>query len=72
MISSSQAALVAGFPPRRPGFDPGSGKVGFVVDKVAMGQVFSKYFGFPCQSLFHRIILHPHNHPGQAQYAIKK
>jgi hypothetical protein len=22
--------------------------VGFVVDKVALGQVFSKYFGFPC------------------------
>jgi hypothetical protein len=26
--------------------------VGFVVDKVAMGQVFSEYFGFPCQSFF--------------------
>jgi hypothetical protein len=23
--------------------------VGFVVDKVASGQVFSEYFGFPCQ-----------------------
>jgi hypothetical protein len=23
--------------------------VGFVVDKVALGQVFSEYFGFPCQ-----------------------
>jgi hypothetical protein len=22
--------------------------MGFVVDKVALGQVFSKYFGFPC------------------------
>jgi hypothetical protein len=44
-----------------------SGQVGFVVDKVALGQVFSEYFGFPCQSSFHRIILHPHNHPGQAQ-----
>jgi hypothetical protein len=22
----------------------------FVVDKVALGQVFSEYFGFPCQS----------------------
>jgi hypothetical protein len=40
---------------RRPGFDPGSGQVGFVVDKVALGQVFSEYFGFPCQLL--------HNHP---------
>jgi hypothetical protein len=25
-------------PPRQPGFDPGSGQVGFVVDKVALGQ----------------------------------
>jgi hypothetical protein len=24
--------------------------VGFVVDKVALGQVFPEYFGFPCQS----------------------
>jgi hypothetical protein len=24
--------------------------VGFVVDKVALGHVFSEYFGFPCQS----------------------
>jgi hypothetical protein len=24
--------------------------VGFVVDIVALGQVFSEYFGFPCQS----------------------
>jgi hypothetical protein len=23
-------------------------QVGFVVDKVASGQVFSEYFGFPC------------------------
>jgi hypothetical protein len=27
--------------------------VGFVVDKVALGQVFSEYFGFPCQFSFH-------------------
>jgi hypothetical protein len=32
--------LVAGLSPRRPGFDPGSAHVGFVVDKVALGQVF--------------------------------
>jgi hypothetical protein len=43
--------------------------VGFVVDKVALGQVFSEYFGFPCQSSFHQI-LH-HHHPGQVQYASK-
>jgi hypothetical protein len=40
--------------------------VGFVVDKVALGQVFSEYFGFPCQSSFQQI-LHPHNHPGQVE-----
>jgi hypothetical protein len=57
--------LVAGFPPRRPGFDPVSGQVGFVVDKVALGRIFSEYFGFPCQSSIHQI-LHHHNHPGQA------
>jgi hypothetical protein len=52
--------LVAGFPPQRPGFKPGSSHVGFVVDKVALGQVFSEYFfGFPCQSLFHQFL---HNH----------
>jgi hypothetical protein len=35
--------------------------VGFVVDKVALGQVFSKYFGCPCQSSFHQF-LHNHTH----------
>jgi hypothetical protein len=30
--------IVAGFPPQRPGFDTRSGYVGFVVDKVALGQ----------------------------------
>jgi hypothetical protein len=29
--------LVAGFPPRRPGFEPEPGQVRFVVDKVALG-----------------------------------
>jgi hypothetical protein len=42
--------------------------VGFVVDKVALGQVFSKYFGFPCQSSFYQF-LHNHltYHPGLVQ-----
>jgi hypothetical protein len=40
-----------------------SGHVGFVVDKVALGQVLSEYFGFPCQASFPQI-LHLHNHPG--------
>jgi hypothetical protein len=39
--------------------------VGFVVDKVALGQVFSKYFDLPCQS-FHQF-LHHHNNPVLAQ-----
>jgi hypothetical protein len=36
-----------GFPP------PESGHMGFVVDKVALRQVFSEYFGFPFQFSFH-------------------
>jgi hypothetical protein len=38
-------------------------QVGFVVDKLVSGQVFSEYFGFSCQNRsFHRF-LHHHNHP---------
>jgi hypothetical protein len=49
------------FPPWRPGFEPGSGRVVlFVVDKVALGQVFSEYFGFPCQSFYP--LLHTDHH----------
>jgi hypothetical protein len=33
--------LVTGFPPQWPGFEPRSSHVGFVVDKVALGEVFS-------------------------------
>jgi hypothetical protein len=33
--------LVAGFPPRRPEFEPRSDHVRFVVDNVALGRVFS-------------------------------
>jgi hypothetical protein len=40
--------------------------VGFVVDKVALGQVFSEYLGFPCQSSFHQLL---HNHPHLASGA---
>jgi hypothetical protein len=39
--------------------------VGFVVDKVALEQVFSEYFGFPCQSSFHQFLHNHHRyHPG--------
>jgi hypothetical protein len=37
------------------------GHVGFVVDRVALGHVFSEYFGFPCQYLFHQLLLHNHH-----------
>jgi hypothetical protein len=33
--------------------------VGFVVDEVQLGQVFTEYFGFLCQFSFHRL-LHIH------------
>jgi hypothetical protein len=39
-------SLVAGFSPRRPGFAPGSIHVGFVVDKVAVGQIFLRGLRF--------------------------
>jgi hypothetical protein len=42
------------------GFDPRLVHVGCVVDEVALGQVFSEYFGFPCQSSFHRLLQNHH------------
>jgi hypothetical protein len=39
-------SLVAGLSPRRSGFAPGSINVGFVVDKVALGQVFLRVLRF--------------------------
>jgi hypothetical protein len=53
--------LVAGFSPRWPGFHTRSVYVEFVVENVVLGQVFSEYFGFPCQFLFHRL-LHINHH----------
>jgi hypothetical protein len=44
------------------------GQVGFVVDKMALGQVFSKYFGFSCQFSFHQLL---HNHPHLSFGAVK-
>jgi len=38
--------LVAGLSPRRPGFAPRSVYVGFVVDKVALGQIYLRVFKF--------------------------
>jgi hypothetical protein len=44
-------------------------QVAFVVDKVASEQMGSEYFGFPCQNRSFHQLLHPHDHPGQVQYA---
>jgi hypothetical protein len=49
--------LVAFFPLRRLGFDPRSVPIGFIVEKLAMGRAFSKYYGFPYQFSFTLIIL---------------
>jgi hypothetical protein len=39
--------------------------VGFVVDKLSLGQIFSEYFGFPHQFSFHRL-LHIHHLSSEA------
>jgi hypothetical protein len=39
-----------------PGFNPGSGHVGFVVEKVKLGQVFSEYFRFTSQFSFYQLL----------------
>jgi hypothetical protein len=59
MLSRAIAQAISWLPPRRPGFDPRSGHVRFMVDEVALGQVFSEYFGFHCQTSFHQPL---HNH----------
>jgi hypothetical protein len=46
--------LVAGLSPRRSGFAHGSINVGYVVEKVALGQVISEIFGFPLSISVHR------------------
>jgi hypothetical protein len=49
--------------------------VGFVVDRVVLGQDFSEYFGFPSLSSFHQVHHQHHhhhhhdNHLGRAQEA---
>jgi hypothetical protein len=53
------AQTVADFLTEQPGFDPRSGRVEFVMDKAALGQVSSDYFGFPCQFSSHQV-LHIH------------
>jgi len=52
--------LVAGLSPRRPGFAPGSVHVGFVVDKVALGQVFLRVLRFSPVNIHSTVALHTH------------
>jgi hypothetical protein len=53
--------LVAGFLQRRPGFEAGSGHVGFEMDKVALGQLSPSTSVSPAGSSFHQL-LHSHHH----------
>jgi hypothetical protein len=46
--------------------------VGFVVDKVASGQVFFEHFGSPCQNHSFHQLHHHHNHPGQLTEALRR
>jgi hypothetical protein len=48
--------LDTGFSPRRPGFDPRSGNVGFIMDGMVLGLNLSEYFGFPYEFLFHQLL----------------
>jgi hypothetical protein len=52
--------LVTGLSQQSPGFVTGTILVGFVVDSVALGKVFSEFFGLPCQYystvVFHTIL----------------
>jgi hypothetical protein len=74
MAVPSLRRLVAGLSPQRPGFDPGSVHVRFVVDKLALGQVFSpSTLVFLCQFYSTGAPLHRnmektnHLHPRVAQ-----
>jgi hypothetical protein len=48
--------LVGGFSSRQLWFCSWSGRVGFVVNRVALGQFFSEYFGFPFQFSFQQLL----------------
>jgi hypothetical protein len=64
-------AISRRLPTTAAGFEPSSGHVEFVVDKVTLGQVFSEYFSFVCQFSFNRLVLIHHlsivYHPGLVQ-----
>jgi hypothetical protein len=56
--------LIAGSSQRMTSFDPSLYHVGFiVVNKVAIGRVFSEYIRFRYQFLFHQLLPASINHP---------
>jgi hypothetical protein len=61
-LSPPYLYVVTSFPPWRPGFDPRSDHMGFLLNNVTFGRAFSEYFGLPCQFSFHQT-LHIHNNP---------
>jgi hypothetical protein len=58
---TSEPQIILYLAVRRRWFESRSGHVEFVVEKAALRQIFSEYFGFPCQ-IFHRP-LHTQHHP---------
>jgi hypothetical protein len=47
-LQSLARELICKYQPLRSGFEAESCHMGFVVDKVALGQVYWEDFGFPC------------------------
>jgi hypothetical protein len=55
----------------RPRFDLRSHHVGFLMDKVALGHVFSEYFSLPYQFSFHQMLhIHPSSGAGTIGYSV--
>jgi branched-subunit amino acid transport protein len=62
--------LVAGLSPRRPGFAARSVHVGFVVDKVALGQVFLRVLRFSPVSIFYHCSIPVYHRPMRCATAL--
>jgi hypothetical protein len=61
--------LFAGLSQQSPGFVPGIILVGFVVDRMAVGQVLSEFFGLPCQ--YHStVFIHSIHHLGMNNMSV--
>jgi hypothetical protein len=55
-VSFEIQLLSATFPPRQPQFGARSSRVGFVVDRMVFGQVFSAYLCFTSHFSFHQLL----------------